>query len=143
MNSIQQPHCRTKRPHSVITSTSPASLHACSIDYISVSTANPIELIYFVLLTSVIKPGGLPITYSVEYRRNLSMMECMVRACGKYMFHNGTAIKCKTFHPSTSPSHWQTFIHDNYRVAQNTIPHRRICNISATSGLILKILEAA
>jgi len=30
-----------------------------------------------------------------------------------------------------------------YRVAQNKIPHRRICNISATSGLILKILEAA
>jgi len=32
---------------------------------------------------------------------------------------------------------------NNYRVAQNKIPHRRICNISATSGLILKILEAA
>jgi len=30
-----------------------------------------------------------------------------------------------------------------YRVAQNKIPHRRICNISATSGLILSILEAA
>ena len=30
-----------------------------------------------------------------------------------------------------------------YRVAQNKIPHRRIRNISATSGLILKILEAA
>ena len=30
-----------------------------------------------------------------------------------------------------------------YRVAQNKIPHRRIYNISATSGLILKILEAA
>jgi len=30
-----------------------------------------------------------------------------------------------------------------YRVAQNKIPHRRICNISATNGLILKILEAA
>jgi len=30
-----------------------------------------------------------------------------------------------------------------YRVAQNKIPHRRICNISTTSGLILKILEAA
>jgi len=30
-----------------------------------------------------------------------------------------------------------------YRVAQNKIPHGRICNISATSGLILKILEAA
>jgi len=30
-----------------------------------------------------------------------------------------------------------------YRVAQNKIPHQRICNISATSGLILKILEAA
>jgi len=29
-----------------------------------------------------------------------------------------------------------------YRVAQNKIPHRRICNISATSGLILKIPEA-
>jgi len=30
-----------------------------------------------------------------------------------------------------------------YRVAQNKIPHRRICNISTISGLILKILEAA
>jgi len=30
-----------------------------------------------------------------------------------------------------------------YRVAQNKIPHQTICNISATSGLILKILEAA
>ena len=30
-----------------------------------------------------------------------------------------------------------------YRVAQNKILHRRICNISATIGLILKILEAA
>jgi len=33
--------------------------------------------------------------------------------------------------------------HHYYRVAQNKIPHRRICNISATSGLILSILEAA
>jgi len=30
-----------------------------------------------------------------------------------------------------------------YRVAQNKIPHQKICNISATSGLISKILEAA
>ena len=30
-----------------------------------------------------------------------------------------------------------------YRVAQNKIPHQTIPNISATSGLILKILEAA
>jgi len=30
-----------------------------------------------------------------------------------------------------------------YRVAENKIPHRRICSISATSGLILKILDAA
>jgi len=30
-----------------------------------------------------------------------------------------------------------------YKVAQNKMPHRRICNISTTSGLILKILEAA
>ena len=29
-----------------------------------------------------------------------------------------------------------------WRVAQNKIPHRRICNIFANSGLILKILEA-
>jgi len=28
-----------------------------------------------------------------------------------------------------------------YRVAQNKIPHQRICNISATSGLILKFLK--
>ena len=33
--------------------------------------------------------------------------------------------------------------HHYYRVAQNKIPHQRICNISATSGLILSILEAA
>jgi len=30
-----------------------------------------------------------------------------------------------------------------YRMAQNKIPHPTICNISATGGLILKILEAA
>ena len=30
-----------------------------------------------------------------------------------------------------------------YRVAQNKIPHWRICNMSATNGLILKILDAA
>jgi len=30
-----------------------------------------------------------------------------------------------------------------YRVAQKKIPHRTIYNISATSGLLLKILEAA
>ena len=30
-----------------------------------------------------------------------------------------------------------------YRVAQNKIPHQTICSISATSGLILKIVEAA
>jgi len=30
-----------------------------------------------------------------------------------------------------------------YRVAQNKIPHQTICNISATSGPILKILVAA
>jgi len=35
------------------------------------------------------------------------------------------------------------FYFSQYRVAQNKIPHRRICNISTTSGLILKILEAA
>jgi len=31
---------------------------------------------------------------------------------------------------------------DIYRVAQNKIPHQTICNIFATSGQILKILEA-
>jgi len=30
----------------------------------------------------------------------------------------------------------------NSRVAQNKIPHQTICNIFATSGQILKILEA-
>jgi len=30
-----------------------------------------------------------------------------------------------------------------YMVAQNKIPHQTICNISATSGLISKILKAA
>jgi len=34
-----------------------------------------------------------------------------------------------------------TYIH-TYRVAQNKIPHQTICNIFATSGQILKILEA-
>jgi len=29
-----------------------------------------------------------------------------------------------------------------YRVARNKIPHQTICNIFATSGQILKILEA-
>jgi len=41
----------------------------------------------------------------------------------------------------TSPD---AVIYINYRrVAQNKIPHQTISNISATSGLILKILEAA
>ena len=31
---------------------------------------------------------------------------------------------------------------NRYRVAQNKIPHQTICNISITSGLILKILKA-
>jgi len=31
----------------------------------------------------------------------------------------------------------------NYRVAQNKIPLQTMCNISATSDLISKILEAA
>ena len=30
-----------------------------------------------------------------------------------------------------------------YRVAQNKMPYQRICNISATSGLILQTFEAA
>ena len=34
------------------------------------------------------------------------------------------------------------FLQQVYRVAQNKIPHWRICNISANGGLILKILEA-
>ena len=36
-----------------------------------------------------------------------------------------------------------TFIHCATEVFQNKIPHQTICNISATSGLILNILEAA
>jgi len=37
-----------------------------------------------------------------------------------------------------------TYIYTHiYRVAHNKIPHQTICNISATSGLIIKILEAA
>jgi len=39
-----------------------------------------------------------------------------------------------------NPSNNTVFI---YRVAQNKIPHQTIRNISTTSGLILKILEAA
>jgi len=35
------------------------------------------------------------------------------------------------------------FSYSTYRVPQNKIPHRRICNISATSGLISKIFGAA
>ena len=42
--------------------------------------------------------------------------------------------------PSLHPSKTVAYL---YRVAQNKIPHRRICIISANSGLILKILEAA
>jgi len=39
---------------------------------------------------------------------------------------------------------WQHSDYDGkiYRVAQNKIPHWRICNISANGGLILKILGA-
>jgi len=42
--------------------------------------------------------------------------------------------------PQVSPT---AFSYSTYRVAQNKIAHRRICNISATSGLISKIFEAA
>jgi len=47
-------------------------------------------------------------------------------------------------HPIATPLLWaQTFQTGlMYRVAQNKIHDRRICNISATGGLILKILEA-
>jgi len=34
-------------------------------------------------------------------------------------------------------------LHHRYKVAQNKIPHQTMCNISATSGVILKTLEAA
>jgi len=42
--------------------------------------------------------------------------------------------------PRSGPtrSQWPCWM---YRVAQNKISHRRICNISATSGLILKFLK--
>jgi len=36
-----------------------------------------------------------------------------------------------------------TITFSDYRVAQNKIPHQTICNFSATSCPILKILEAA
>ena len=36
-----------------------------------------------------------------------------------------------------------TKVNVDYRVAQNKIPHQTICNISPTSGQILKFLEAA
>jgi len=48
------------------------------------------------------------------------------------------AMSVHTFRPGDAPP-----VNAIYRVAQNKIPHRRICNISATGGLILKILEAA
>ena len=53
------------------------------------------ELIFCVLLTSVIKPSCLRITYSMEYRQNLSVIDCIVHTCGKYVFHNGTTTKWK------------------------------------------------
>jgi len=37
---------------------------------------------------------------------------------------------------------WSAHIDFIYRVAQNKIPHQTICNVFATSGQILKILEA-
>jgi len=46
----------------------------------------------------------------------------------------------KTISPKKLVTHTKNRL---YRVAQNKIHRRRICNISATSGLILKILEAA
>jgi len=47
--------------------------------------------------------------------------------------------KLKIIHKLAATKH----IGNVYRVAENKIPHRTIYNISATSGLILKILEAA
>ena len=43
-------------------------------------------LIFCVLLTSVIKPSCLRITYSMEYRQNLSVMDCIVHTCMESMF---------------------------------------------------------
>jgi len=45
----------------------------------------------------------------------------------------------KVIADNTLDFYWDTV----YRVAQNKIFHQTICSISATSGLILKILEAA
>jgi len=50
-------------------------------------------------------------------------------------FNGGISFCCQSGHLSMVP--------EIAVDVQNKIPHRRICNISATSGLILKILEAA
>jgi len=59
----------------------------------------------------------------------------------RFEFHqdrskNVGAVEGKNFPSPTEKAHRL------YRVVQNKIPHQTICNIFATSGQILKILEA-
>ena len=49
---------------------------------------------------------------------------------------------CTHYYHHHPPPHNAITVCTPYMVAQNKIPHWRICNISATGGLNLKILEA-
>jgi len=55
-------------------------------------------------------------------------------------------VKCEPIHAAVKLNNASDYrangLLSNYRVAQNKIPHQTICNIFATSGQILKILEA-
>jgi len=55
-------------------------------------------------------------------------------------------VKCEPIHAAVKLNNASDYrangLLSNYRVAQNKIPHQTICNIIATSGQILKILEA-
>jgi len=66
-----------------------------------------------------------------------------ILTCLFYVLHfdNPISLHLVFFKNSCQTQLCTKFIHI-YRVAQNKMPHRRICNISVTSGLILKILEA-
>ena len=97
--AVELPHNAT-----IYRKSNPPVLHPCMLAPLTLFQSplpNPVELIFCI---SVITLGCLRITYSMDYRWNLSMMDCIVYTCGKYVFHYGTTTKWKTFHPCTSLS---------------------------------------
>jgi len=97
VNSVQQPNYHTKRPRSV-NQIHQSRIH-CPIDFISISTPNPIELIFCVLLHQIPLPlDCLPVTLSFikEYHQLLTLStssttlhpaKLSASYCAKYTIH--------------------------------------------------------